>query len=100
MRLTQSLGHLARLALTLVAFTPAPRASFTVYLVGDSTMADKPDPTHNPERGWGQALPALFDGGVVVKNHAVNGRSIKSFIAEARWDSVQRALRPGDYVFI
>ena len=100
MRLTPSRGRLALLALALVAFTPAPRASFTVYLVGDSTMVDKPDPTHNPERGWGLALPALFDSGVVVKKHPVNGRSARSFIAEARWNSVQHALRPGDYVFI
>ncbi|MEP6833616.1 MAG: rhamnogalacturonan acetylesterase [Gemmatimonas sp.] len=84
----------------LFAFVSAPSAPLTVYLVGDSTMADKPDPRHNPERGWGQALPAFFDSGVVVKNHAVNGRSTKSFIAESKWDSVRRVLRPGDYVFI
>lgn len=63
-------------------------------------MADKPDPAHNPERGWGQALPALFDSGVIVRNHAVNGRSSKSFITEGRWDTVQHALHRGDFVFI
>lgn len=93
-------GRMALLAVALTAFAPVSRAPLSVYLVGDSTMADKPDPAHNPERGWGQALPAYFDSGAVVKNHAVNGRSTKSFIAEGRWDVVQRALRPGDYVFI
>ena len=93
-------GRIAVFAIALVAFVPAPRAPLTVHLVGDSTMADKPDPEHNPERGWGQALPAFFDSTTVVRNHAVNGRSTKSFIAEGRWDTVQRALRPGDYVFI
>ncbi|MEO8000208.1 MAG: rhamnogalacturonan acetylesterase, partial [Gemmatimonadaceae bacterium] len=90
----------ALLAITLVAFTPATRTPVSLYLVGDSTMADKPDPAHNPERGWGQALPVFFDSGVVVKNHAVNGRSTKSFITEGRWDAVQRMLKPGDFVFI
>ena len=31
-----------------------------VYLIGDSTMADKPTPETNPERGWGQLLPRFL----------------------------------------
>ena len=77
-----------------------PPAPFTVYLIGDSTMADKPDPAHNPERGWGQALPRFLDGAVTVRNHAVNGRSSRSFIGEGRWDSVRVRLRKGDYVLV
>jgi rhamnogalacturonyl hydrolase YesR/lysophospholipase L1-like esterase len=73
----------------------APR----VFLVGDSTMADKP-PTGNPERGWGQAFPLFFRNAVRVENHARNGRSTKSFLREGRWDTVCTRLRPGDYVFI
>jgi lysophospholipase L1-like esterase len=85
----------------LVAATGfAPAEHITLYLIGDSTMADKPDPAHNPERGWGQALPEFLDGQVVVDNRAVNGRSTKSFIAEGRWDSVRVRLRKGDYVLM
>lgn len=87
----------AALAASLAA-TAAP--SPTLYLIGDSTMADKPDPERNPERGWGQALPALVGRSVTVKNHAVNGRSTKSFIDQGRWDSVRTVLKRGDYVFI
>lgn len=89
----------ALLAPALLASLPA-RAPTTVYLVGDSTMADKPDPEHNPERGWGQVLPRYVDGTVTVRNHAVNGRSTRSFIAQGRWDSVRTRLRRGDYVFV
>jgi len=78
----------------------APAAPITVHLIGDSTMADKPDPEHNPERGWGQNLHEFFDAGVVVRNYARNGRSTKSFIAEQRWDSVKAQIRKGDYVLI
>jgi lysophospholipase L1-like esterase len=53
----------------------------TLYLIGDSTMADKPL-DDNPERGWGQLLPNFFDDDVVIENHAKNGRSTKSFINE------------------
>ena len=71
-----------------------------VYLIGDSTMADKPTPDVNPERGWGQLLPRFFDEHVVVRNHAVNGRSTKSFIDEGRWTAVLSQLAPGDVVLI
>jgi len=72
----------------------------TLFLIGDSTMADKPDPEHNPERGWGQMLPHLLDGAVHIRNHAVNGRSSRSFISEGRWQKVLDAIKPKDYVFI
>ena len=35
------------------------RATPALYLVGDATMADKPDPAHNPERGWGYSENAV-----------------------------------------
>ena len=89
------------LLMSLVAVTAfAPQRRVTVWLIGDSTMADKPDPAHNPERGWGQALPEFLDSGAVVHNAARNGRSTKSFIAEGRWDSVRVQLAKGDYVLI
>ena len=72
----------------------------TIYLIGDSTMSDKPDPRHNPERGWGQMLPVFFAESVTIKNHARNGRSSKSFIEEGLWKAVLDSLQPGDYVFI
>ena len=70
-----------------------------VYLIGDSTMADKPL-VGTAERGWGQVFPLLFDKMVLVENHARNGRSTKSFITEGRWQTVLDKLQAGDYVFI
>lgn len=73
----------------------------TIYLIGDSTMADKPTDPPNPERGWGQALPHWLDPDAVrVSNHAMNGRSTKSFLDEGRWAKVVAALQPGDIVII
>lgn len=74
-------------------------SALRIFLVGDSTMADKPL-VDNPERGWGQVFPMFFDRKVVFENHAVNGRSTKSFINQGRWQFVLDELRPGDYVFI
>ena len=73
--------------------------SFTIYTIGDSTMADK-KPEVYPETGWCQVIAEYFDESVTVKNHAVNGRSTKSFIGEGRWESILDSLKPGDYVFI
>ncbi|MDE6814130.1 MAG: rhamnogalacturonan acetylesterase [Duncaniella sp.] len=74
--------------------------TITVFMVGDSTMADKPLDKENQERGWGQMLPIYLEGAIKVDNHAVNGRSSKSFIDEGRWDKVREQIRPGDYVII
>jgi lysophospholipase L1-like esterase len=71
----------------------------TVFLIGDSTMSDKPNPEINPERGWGQMLPQFFKENVTIKNFAVNGRSTKSFIDEGRWDTVVSKIQKGDYVY-
>ncbi|MEZ4829886.1 MAG: rhamnogalacturonan acetylesterase [Bacteroidia bacterium] len=81
------------------AITPVPEIQ--VFMIGDSTMADKPGtPEENPERGWGQLLPVFFNENVAVHNHAVNGRSTLSFINEGRWEAVLQELKSGDYVFI
>lgn len=72
----------------------------TVFMIGDSTMADKDLKGGNPERGWGHALPGFFTENIRIDNHAQNGRSSKSFIDEGRWDKVLSLIKEGDYVFI
>ncbi|HAM99913.1 MAG TPA: hypothetical protein DCQ26_15025 [Marinilabiliales bacterium] len=71
----------------------------TLFMIGDSTMADK-EKLYLPERGWGQLFPQLFTDGVLIENHAKNGRSTRSFIYEGRWDSVFQKLQPNDFVLI
>lgn len=90
----KSLLLLAALLTGLASASAAPR----IFMVGDSTMANKP--LELPERGWGMALGEFFAGGVTVDNHAQNGRSTKSFIDEGRWDKVVAALKEGDFVII
>lgn len=72
----------------------------TFFMVGDSTMANKPYAGSNPEKGWGQVFPLYFKEGIRFENHAMNGRSAKSFRAEGRWDVVMERLKVGDYVLI
>ncbi|PQA97817.1 rhamnogalacturonan acetylesterase [Chryseobacterium shigense] len=72
----------------------------TLFLIGDSTMANKENPDKNPEHGWGQMLPLLMTTGIEIQNHATNGRSSKSFRTEGRWDKVMKQLKKGDFVII
>ena len=90
---------LLSLLLMLSAFTSEKRV-ITIFTIGDSTMANKSLVGGNPERGWGQMLSRYFSADIVIDNHAVNGRSSKSFIDEGRWDKVLEKLKKGYYVFI
>lgn len=71
-----------------------------LFTVGDSTVknADK-----NPDDmwGWGSVIHELFDlERITVENHAMAGRSARTFLDEGRWDKVYNALQPGDFVLI
>src|SRR5215217_1564265 len=71
-----------------------------VHLAGDSTMAAKL-PGKRPETGWGEALQQYFPANKVrVVNHAMNGRSTRTFISEGRWQALVDSLHRGDWVLI
>ena len=78
----------------------ADKPLITIFMIGDSTMTNKSLTGGNPERGWGQMLPGYLSEEIRVDNHAVNGRSSKSFIDEGRWEKVISQVKKGDYVFI
>ena len=71
----------------------------TIYLAGDSTMADYP-PKSYPMQGWGNKLHLFIPDSVRVVNKAVCGRSSKSFIEEGRLEEILQMIKPGDYLFI
>lgn len=95
-----SLLFLCALCVLAVLMSAKKDKAVTIFMIGDSTMANKDVSGGKQERGWGMMLKNCFSDGVVVDNHAVNGRSSKSFIAEGRWQAVLDRLKPGDYVFI
>ncbi len=85
--------------LVFVACRAIPATPPTIFLAGDSTLANKAD-DRRPETGWGEMLSEFFNAPVVVDNHARNGRSTKSFRDEGLWQNMLAKVRPGDYVFI
>ena len=90
---------MAFVALLLFSAFTADR-TITIFMIGDSTMANKPLEGGNHERGWGHVLGGYFSENIRVENHARNGRSSKSFIDEGLWEVVINKVKPGDYVFI
>jgi lysophospholipase L1-like esterase len=86
--------------LVLFATLALGKEPITIYLAGDSTMAEKM-PDKRPETGWGEALQRHFNPDKVrIENHAKNGRSTRTFIEEKLWQTILDRLKPGDYVFI
>lgn len=85
-------------SIILLSFS-IPEQPIKVYLIGDSTMAEKQVKAF-PEAGWGMPFKHFFDSSVIVCNHAQNGRSTRTFLEENRWKPVVGSLKPGDYVFI
>ncbi|MFJ8085255.1 GDSL-type esterase/lipase family protein [Streptomyces sp. NPDC096205] len=93
----------------------------TVWLAGDSTMAN---PSARCPVGWGSQFAALFNSEVTVKNQAVGGRSIQTWLYDpnvtsakgadgecvvnpstfsVRWQAMLNAstgMKAGDYLFI
>src|SRR5690242_9880001 len=89
----------AILLITLLSFSFPDKKDIKVYLIGDSTMANKEINAY-PETGWGMPFCAFFDSTVTIDNRAKNGRSTKSFMAEGLWQPVVDQLQEGDYVLI
>lgn len=87
------------IAIILLSLTAS--AQVRVFVCGDSTAATKDISKGSPERGWGHVLQPFFNPAeVIIENHAVNGRSTKSFVTLGHWQKVEESMRKGDYVFI
>src|SRR5579872_3158165 len=79
-------------------FLAKTNRSFPIlYIVGDSTV-------HNPshgEQGWGDVIGKYFDPAKIrVENHALGGRSSRTFRTQGWWDKVLSTSQPGDFVII
>jgi lysophospholipase L1-like esterase len=83
----------------LIALSFCVQPNPKLIMVGDSTMADKPERAL-PENGWGMALLQTLSPGTELKNFARNGRSSKSFFDEGSWSKAAATIAAGDYVII
>lgn len=70
-----------------------------IFWAGDSTVACNKFNTF-PQTGIAQAFDRYTKEDVVIYNHAVNGRSTKSFIDESRLAPIYNEITKGDFLFI
>ena len=87
------------LILSLSLFSFQTTKKIKVWMIGDSTMANKEVKAY-PETGWGMPFAYFFDSSVTIDNRAKNGRSTRTFISENLWQPVADNIKEGDYVFI
>lgn len=72
-----------------------------VFLCGDSTMKNGQDNGSNKQWGWGHFFWESCDTSKVsVENHALGGRSSRTYITEGLWAKVMTGVQKGDYVII
>ncbi len=96
--------HLKLILVALIAFAgiaamQAPRP--TLYIIGDSTVRNGSGKGTDGLWGWGSLLPAHFDTTRIhIENHAIGGRSSRTFLTEGRWDKIMARLAPGDFVIM
>lgn len=70
-----------------------------IFYAGDSTCAQN-DITTFPQTGLGQGLALYVKKEIIIHNHAMNGRSTKSFIEEGRLAAIEQEIAAGDFLFI
>jgi lysophospholipase L1-like esterase len=100
---------------------PAQLPALTLWIAGDSTVANGQTPC---PRGWGGVIGARFDPRVTVKNSAAGGRSVHTWLynvgqekdatgecvlerdaageptLQPRWQEMLDGMKPGDYLLI
>jgi len=71
------------------------------YIIGDSTVKNGDGTGKGGLWGWGDFIAGYFDTTKMsVRNHAIGGRSSRTFITEGRWDKILAVLKKGDYVIM
>lgn len=70
-----------------------------VFWAGDSTVAYNGAATY-PQAGLGQGIRPFLREEIEIENHAVNGRSTKSFLDEGRLKPIYDHLSEGDFLWI
>lgn len=72
-----------------------------LYIIGDSTVKNGNGNPSNTQQGWGSWIDMYFDTTrISVQNHAIGGRSSRTFLTEGRWDKILQTLKKGDYVMM
>ncbi|UOQ47038.1 rhamnogalacturonan acetylesterase [Gracilibacillus caseinilyticus] len=70
----------------------------SIFLASDSTCQTYTK-EQAPQAGWGQFLPEYLPE-YTICNHAIGGRSSRTFIEEGRLKDIEKEIQKGDYLLI
>ena len=85
---------------TPIVTTPVQsNVSRTIYIAGDSTVQTY-NAKYAPQQGWGAYLSENLSDKITVSNHAIAGRSSKSFYDNGRLDTILGSIKQNDYLLI
>jgi rhamnogalacturonyl hydrolase YesR/lysophospholipase L1-like esterase len=85
----------------IVAGSTRKNKNPVVMLIGDSTMKNGRGKGDNGQWGWGSFFEQFFDTTrISVENHALGGRSSRTFYTEGLWSKVLSGIQKDDYLFI
>lgn len=83
------------------AFSFLTKEKPVFYIIGDSTVKNGDGTGKNNQMGWGTVITPFFDTTKIeVRNHAIGGRSTRTFITDGRWDRILETLKKDDYVIM
>ena len=92
---------LTALLVLLSSFVILQKEKPTFYIIGDSTVRNGNGTGQNQQWGWGSFIADYFDTTkIAIQNHAIGGRSSRTFITEGRWERIMADLKKGDYVIM
>ena len=76
-------------------------AAPVVFMIGDSTMKNGRGKGDGNQWGWGSFFGWFFDADrISVENHALGGRSSRTFYTEGLWNKVLSGMKKGDYLLV
>lgn len=85
----------------LTAFIAKEKTKPVFFIIGDSTVRNGDGSGKNQQWGWGSFIAQHVDTNLLnVENHAIGGRSSRTFITEGRWEKITARLKKGDYVIM
>ena len=92
---------LVPLFVIICSFIVLKKDKLTFYIIGDSTVKNGDGTGKNNQMGWGTVITPYFDTTMIsVQNHAIGGRSSRTFITEGRWNRILEKLKKGDFVIM
>jgi len=97
----KSIGILMIAVVALSSFLLLKKEKPVFYIIGDSTVKNGDGTGKNNQMGWGTVITPFFDTTKIdVQNHAIGGRSSRTFITEGRWNKILETLKKDDYVIM